>query len=830
MNYPRNPQNHFQALNFAWLHVRILTVFLTLSLSTTTSSAREFTTDHRIESKSFSKVFCRAIYETGTSNPSRILNDISLEISCPGIVESSGEEQQMVTDDFERWKDGFTHKALCEEEIQYFVSYNGGTEFNEDPKNLPVPDLCSGDQIDVRMVVKSECGNAECNSTFTVVVRPQSFNIALPGIDYTCFNRDFPPQKNELWIISKQALLSFGVLSPCINVDEVEITSESTGPFITGHEYSFKTNYLLTAPNATEIVTMVTDWYWNPNGPVISGAPGDTTIQCEDLIPHPPMVTAFDLEDGPLEVTLMSKTISTYCGKILERQWTTRDDCGYPDTAVQIIRIVDETAPTLIVPEDLILECGDPIPPPSYEASDNCKLNSVTYSEEKTIHNPCEYTLTRSWVATDKCNNRTTAQQIIEVLDTKPPEIVLVNPILTDIEIGEEVQIYDCSSNPTVNIDDVRISDCCDFQIQTEDQLISSGVCDIFGYFRKWRCSYTAVDPSGNVAEFYFYMVQYDTVAPKIYNVPSNLDLPCNEILQPTPNTVYASDECGLTPNLQLEERTILDPNDPSKFAIIRTWTAEDNCHNTEEATQIIAVCGFDTTLMASAIENTVWSDQNENGIQDKEEEGINNVRVNLYTYDTLSKQRKYLVESALTRKVERQDGRFVFKHLMPDFYILELEVPIDFKLTRTDIWDNDQVDSDYDAATHMTPIIDLTASSQLRKYGAGLVPDHTSETPSIYQNFDKKRNQETDFKLDVNVFPNPSKDMLNLAFTLLKSDDVIVQIYDRVGRLITEETVSATPGFNQYEISIEDLPGGTYLLKVQTGYDAAQKMIIKVD
>ena len=64
------------------------------------------------------------------------------------------------------------------------------------------------------------------------------------------------------------------------------------------------------------------------------------------------------------------------------------------------------------LPEDITVEC-DAIPAPlDLIASDNCSDVSVSFSEEQ-LDGDCanNYTLVRTWTATDDCGNSTTLIQ-----------------------------------------------------------------------------------------------------------------------------------------------------------------------------------------------------------------------------------------------------------------------------------------------------------------------------------------------------------------------------------------------------------------------------------
>ena len=98
------------------------------------------------------------------------------------------------------------------------------------------------------------------------------------------------------------------------------------------------------------------------------------------------------------------------------RTWTATDDCGNAESVQQFVVIGDFQPPELVgVPEDLVVECdGDVPPPPEVTAEDTCDDNVVVVFEE-IVEGLCPKTITRTWTATDNCENTATATQTNDV-------------------------------------------------------------------------------------------------------------------------------------------------------------------------------------------------------------------------------------------------------------------------------------------------------------------------------------------------------------------------------------------------------------------------------
>ena len=102
---------------------------------------------------------------------------------------------------------------------------------------------------------------------------------------------------------------------------------------------------------------------------------------------------------------------------------------GCCDTALVYIEFLDTTNPNLYnVPANDTISCDEQIPIPSLvSAIDNCPRIALDVTESSTqgedgcsLH---DYTLTRTWVATDVCGNTASDSQIIEIQDVIAPDI-----------------------------------------------------------------------------------------------------------------------------------------------------------------------------------------------------------------------------------------------------------------------------------------------------------------------------------------------------------------------------------------------------------------------
>ncbi|MEM6316436.1 MAG: Ig-like domain-containing protein [Bacteroidota bacterium] len=105
------------------------------------------------------------------------------------------------------------------------------------------------------------------------------------------------------------------------------------------------------------------------------------------------------------------------------------------DTASVITTFADDEVPVLLnIPDDIVIGLDDEIPPASAVTfSDNCPATDLRFTETNTqglrgcdSHN---YTITRTWTATDQCGNSASHSQIIKVVDQTTPDVFRIHTL-----------------------------------------------------------------------------------------------------------------------------------------------------------------------------------------------------------------------------------------------------------------------------------------------------------------------------------------------------------------------------------------------------------------
>ncbi|OYU56650.1 MAG: hypothetical protein CFE25_05335 [Chitinophagaceae bacterium BSSC1] len=106
---------------------------------------------------------------------------------------------------------------------------------------------------------------------------------------------------------------------------------------------------------------------------------------------------------------------------------TVTDVHGNISTATATVTVIDTEAPTfnVAIPADLTVECNAVPAAAVLTATDNCSA-VVTMTEVRTDGNSVnDYTLTRTWTATDASGNTTVRKQVITVRDTQAPSLTV---------------------------------------------------------------------------------------------------------------------------------------------------------------------------------------------------------------------------------------------------------------------------------------------------------------------------------------------------------------------------------------------------------------------
>ena len=81
----------------------------------------------------------------------------------------------------------------------------------------------------------------------------------------------------------------------------------------------------------------------------------------------------------------------------------------------------------------------------------------------------------------------------------------------------------------------------------------------------------------------------------------------------------------------------------------------------------------------------------------------------------------------------------------------------------------------------------------------------------------------------ELNIYPNPTDNTINLAYQLNESGQVIISIIDIKGQQLKQITLSNSEGINTDVIDLKSLPKGVYFLQFISKSENITKRIIKL-
>ena len=408
--------------------------------------------------------------------------------------------------------------------------------------------------------------------------------------------------------------------------------------------------------------------------------------------------SATDVCDEVVEITYADDTLPGQCPQsyTIVRTWTATDDCLNASTDYSYYYIYDTTAPVFTeVPGTITVECDQEIPATSASAEDNCGMVTITYTDSDLFEDNCAGYIIRTFDAVDECFNHSYAEQIIDIIDTTAPTLILPEDVDAEMPCEqvfyEYLAIYNNGDATEEQMAAVQalfaqlgllplgVEDNCDpnaYWEEVEIIITTEGLeCPVVAMA---ECKFQAYDNCGNSSEegsTFIYIV--DNTAPTLTNPVEDefiecdqddmgwepsFDDECNDNITVLPASSIttdgcttmihkswtASDPCGneitVTHNITITDTTdpvIVTPEPmtyncyeefawadgsvtdncdeevdviieddtipgecPNEYTIVRTWTAIDNCLNTATASSTITVVDNDAPVFTSIPED----------------------------------------------------------------------------------------------------------------------------------------------------------------------------------------------------------------------------------
>ncbi|MEP6645568.1 MAG: HYR domain-containing protein [Saprospiraceae bacterium] len=272
--------------------------------------------------------------------------------------------------------------------------------------------------------------------------------------------------------------------------------------------------------------------------------------------------------------------------------WTATDACGNSSSKFVYMALVDHIAPILFnIPASITVNCDEiPVPPSNVYATDECIDASLIQYSESPLTQGCQdgQIITRSWVASDQCGNKSTGIQHITLVDHKAPILEILQPELQDATDGTIIK-YTCNDGgipdfyDDLDAESVYSAPSCGntATIKFDRNIIHSVNCKRAGFLEQQTVHWHAVDNCGNATDLTIIAQLIDTEAPVIEGVP---DTAC--IDDPALKFVGAIDNCD---NAYLYYWDVKIPNPcGSGFGVRRTYEANDGCGNFTRDTAIL--------------------------------------------------------------------------------------------------------------------------------------------------------------------------------------------------------------------------------------------------
>lgn len=192
----------------------------------------------------------------------------------------------------------------------------------------------------------------------------------------------------------------------CSNVTLTFVDNIISG--VCANEYILEREYTITDNCGNSASRTWTAQVSDNEAPTIYGVPADVTLECGSPIDEA-IVFGLDNCSAFADIIVSAQTTPLECGYLFTRTWLAVDECGNTSSASQTITFEDNNAPILSgAPENIVLTCGDPLPPIEFlTAYDECAGDVPVDYQESTVGAGCDEVITRTWCAYD-CNGEST--------------------------------------------------------------------------------------------------------------------------------------------------------------------------------------------------------------------------------------------------------------------------------------------------------------------------------------------------------------------------------------------------------------------------------------
>jgi hypothetical protein len=357
--------------------------------------------------------------------------------------------------------------------------------------------------------------------------------------------------------------------------------------------------------------------------PVLT-VPNGGEFSCDEDIIYS-NASATDVCDDDVTITFADDTIAGNCPQsyTIVRTWYATDDCLNQSVGTTSYYVNDYTAPEFTsVPADITVECDLPIPASSATATDNCGLVTVTSSDSDVMQDECDGYIVRTFTAEDECGNTSQADQIIDIIDTTAPVLVMPNPNTatipcTQVFLGSLMNW--AAGNGTA--EDVAMAHALFTQLNLLPTDVTDN-CDPNAYYLEsgldvsfdvecpnvamLTCTFVPYDNCGNSGlEMSSYIYIIDETAPVLTNPAEDEFIECDQ--EPSGWSPVFDDECN-------DNITVLPissiTTDGCTTMIHQSWTASDPCGNSITVTHNITITDTTYPVVTAPADITISCEQ----------------------------------------------------------------------------------------------------------------------------------------------------------------------------------------------------------------------------
>ena len=250
-------------------------------------------------------------------------------------------------------------------------------------------------------------------------------------------------------------------------------------------------------------------------------------------------------------------TKSSYYNYTITRTWTATDASGNSSSKSQVITVEDKTAPVISCPASVTINCQAPTTTAangSATATDNCSPVTITSSDisTKNANNLnagfYNYTITRTWRATDVTGNFSECAQTITVRDVTAPIITCPASVTINCQDATTVAANG-SATATDNCSPVTITSS---DVSTQNSSATNAGFYNYTITRTWKVT----DVTGNSSTCVQVITVQDITKPMIIVCPADVTVSFSPSLcgqKVTIGPIVATDNCTSSTSLSYQ-------------------------------------------------------------------------------------------------------------------------------------------------------------------------------------------------------------------------------------------------------------------------------------